>query len=62
VKRYRAELWQDGMCVAAVDCPTEEAMRQEILHYALVYSQDGSVEIRIKEDKNEIHRHCRVAS
>jgi hypothetical protein len=44
-KRYTAELWQDEMCVASVDCPTEEDMRREIAHYALVYSQDGPVRI-----------------
>ena len=44
-KRYEAELWQDGMCLAAVDCSTEEDMRREIAHYALVYGQDGPVKI-----------------
>ena len=44
-KRYSAELWQDGVCVAAVDCPTKEDMRREIGHYAMMYGQDGPVRV-----------------
>jgi len=39
------ELWQDGMMVAGAVGPRTRAAR-EINHYALVYGQDGPVEIR----------------
>jgi len=39
------ELWQDGVMVASVEGEPEDA-RREILHYAMVYAQDGPVDIR----------------
>ncbi len=39
------EIWQDGMMVAGCSGPREWA-KAEANHYALVYSQDGPVEIR----------------
>ena len=39
------ELWQGGQPVAFVGGPRERAER-EIQHYAVVYGQDGAVEIR----------------
>ena len=48
-KRYRFQLWQDGIEVAGVDAPTLEAAQREIMHYAMVYAQDGPVEIRGKD-------------
>lgn len=47
-RRFRYSLWQDGIEVAAVDCPTIEAAQREIMHYAMMYSQDGECEIRGK--------------
>lgn len=38
----RFELEQDGMVVAAVDGPREDALR-DIAHYGLMYGQDGPV-------------------
>lgn len=43
----RFELWQDGMMVACVEGPRRKAL-SEIRHYALMYGQDGPVEIREK--------------
>lgn len=39
-------LFQNGMMVASVSAPTKEQALAEINHYALIYSQDGPVEIR----------------
>lgn len=43
---YSAEIWQDGMMVAGVSGADPEAVRREAMHYAMVYAQDGKVEIR----------------
>jgi hypothetical protein len=40
-----AKLKQGGIIVAEVDAPTKEQAEREIQHYALMYSQDGAVEI-----------------
>ena len=45
---FEAELWQDGMMVAGASGPTKEVVEREINHYAMVYSQDGPVEIKRK--------------
>ena len=42
------ELWQDGIKVAVVIAPRERA-QAEIAHYALIYGQDGPVEVREKK-------------
>lgn len=46
--RFVFELWQDGIKVAGVDAPNREDGLREIDHYAMVYGQDGPVEIRDK--------------
>lgn len=41
---------QGGMVVASGDCPTEDEMRREATHYAVMYAWDGTpvdVEYRI---------------
>jgi len=43
-QRVEIEVWQDGMCVAGVSAPHEDAMK-EAVHYAMVYGQDGPVEV-----------------
>lgn len=48
MKRYTCQLKQDGMIVAEVDAPTKEGALKEIQHYAMMYSQDGEVEIITK--------------
>jgi len=45
-KRYVYALYQDGVMVAKVDSPTEEQAIREINHYAMMYEQDGPVEIK----------------
>lgn len=48
MSHYRAEIWQNGMRVAAVDAPTASAALWEISHYAAQYEQDGPVKIKVK--------------
>jgi len=45
MKSYIAQLKQDGIIVAEVDAPTKEQANKEIQHYAMMYSQDGEVEV-----------------
>ena len=40
------ELWQDEMVVASVVSEDRASARREIEHYAMMYGQDGPVEIR----------------
>lgn len=47
-KSYRYVLIQDGMVVASVESASKEQAEREINHYALMYSQDGPVEIKEK--------------
>lgn len=49
VREYEFELWQDGVMVAGVYSPDLERARAEIMHYAMVYAQDGPCEIRGKD-------------
>jgi hypothetical protein len=46
-----AELWQDGKMVAVVECDDEETTKREIMHYAMVYAQDGPVDVRFGQDE-----------
>lgn len=48
------EVWQDGMCVAKASAHEADAMR-EAAHYAVMYGQDGPVEVfRIKRGKRTL--------
>lgn len=52
--RYR--LKQDGIVVAVVEGPSQSA-RQEIMHYAMMYAQDGPVVIeRIRNGRWERYK------
>ena len=44
-KRYIAKLKQGGIIVVEVNAPTKKRAIEEIQHYAMMYSQDGDVEI-----------------
>ena len=46
----RFELWQHGFCEAATEGPQGFAYK-EIMHYAMVYGQDGPVTIYRCDDK-----------
>lgn len=58
-RRFGADIWQGEALVASVDAPDEESCDREAAHYALVYGQDGPVEIvkwssgagRVQEDE-----------
>ena len=39
-KRYIAELYENELRVAEVDCPTFKEAEREIQHYYMMYSQD----------------------
>ena len=41
-KNARFELWQDGVCVVSSEGP-EYLAYKEIMHYAMIYGQDGPV-------------------
>lgn len=43
---YTYRLFQDGIQVARVDCADKKRAQQEILHYAMIYGQDGPVDIK----------------
>lgn len=45
-RTYSFELVQGGIVVASVDAPTLDEARREIMHYAMVYAQDGPCSIR----------------
>ena len=45
MKNYIAKLKQGGIIVAQVDAHTKEQAEKEINHYAMIYLQDGEVEI-----------------
>ena len=47
---YNYTIKQDGMVVAGGHAPKTEAQR-EAAHYALVYGQDGPVEITIRKSR-----------
>jgi hypothetical protein len=40
------ELWQGGICVALASAPSQDVAATEIAHYAMMYGQDGPVEIK----------------
>lgn len=48
---YKYVLIQDGLVVASVESSSKEQAEKEINHYALVYSQDGPVEIKNRGKK-----------
>lgn len=46
MRQYSAKLIQDGIEVAGVSGPDKEAVQREIVHYAMMYGQDGPVTIK----------------
>lgn len=40
-----ARVVQNGVTVAEVTGPNADAVRREIMHYAMMYAQDGPVEV-----------------
>jgi hypothetical protein len=43
---YRVELWWNGEFAAAVEGKSLKSIEREIAHYAMIYGQDGSLEVR----------------
>ncbi len=42
---YTFEIWQGGIVVAVGSGPDLDAVRGEMLHYAMLYVQDGPIQI-----------------
>jgi hypothetical protein len=53
MKNYIARLKQDGIIVAEVVAHNKEQAEREIKYYALMYSQDGIVEIIRNYEQDE---------
>lgn len=45
------DLWQGGIVVASVESPDGPSAVREIMHYAMMYSQDGPCEITARGKK-----------
>jgi hypothetical protein len=45
------EIWQDGIVVAKVASENVEDAMREARHYAMIYEQDGPVEIRSVQEE-----------
>lgn len=45
-KDFTVEVWQGGMMVASATASDLKTARREGNHYAMMYSQDGPIEIR----------------
>lgn len=56
-KTYKASIKQNGIIVASAECINKRDVEKEIQHYALMYSQDGDVEIirnyKLQKQKEE---------
>lgn len=50
-KDFTIEIWQGGSMVASATAPDLKLARREASHYAMMYSQDGPVEIRERPPK-----------
>lgn len=46
MREYRFEIWQGRMIVAEGSGGDLDAVRREALHYAMIYAQDGEVQIK----------------
>lgn len=46
-KQWHMELTQGGIVVAGGSGPTERAVMEEAAHYAMIYGQDGPVDVMI---------------
>jgi hypothetical protein len=54
---WRAELWQAEMMVAKVCGETENDVKNEINHYAVMYEADGPVSIIVKPPRGRWRHH-----
>ncbi len=48
-KDYSFEIIQGGIAVASGSGPDLETVRREANHYAIMYAQDGPVEVKIAD-------------
>lgn len=59
MRNYNAKLKQNGMMVVEINAPTIKIAEREINHYALMYGQDGEIEvirdykIKVKKEKKK---------
>jgi hypothetical protein len=50
-RSYLAKLIQNGIVVAEVEAPTLAEAEREIMHYAMIYAQDGPVIVKLPKPK-----------
>lgn len=53
---FSYELVQGGIVVAKVTAPCAEDGLREIMHYAMMYAQDGPVAVLEPEGQDTLHR------
>lgn len=51
--RWRFRIIQDGQPVAGGDAPDRKTAMREMIHYAMVYGQDGPVTCQMRTGKNK---------
>lgn len=54
---HHGRIIQDGIPVAGTMAQTKEAMLRELLHYATLYSQEGSIIMETRTAKGQWKRH-----
>lgn len=52
-QEYEYEVIQDGIVVASAWGRDKQRVLSEAMHYAMMYAQDGPVEVRMKPDKRK---------
>ena len=55
--RVEFEVWQGGTMVASVSGFDGERVFNDAMHYAMMYGQDGEVEVIEVSDTNEFEKH-----
>lgn len=48
---WKFSIEQDGIVVASGEAANEEDAKREAAHYAMMYSQDGTVKVSLKQRK-----------
>ena len=45
-RSHKYRLLQDGLIVAFTEASTDEQAKREIMHYAMIYSEDGPIKVQ----------------
>jgi len=61
MKRYRADIIEirNNLKVVEIDAPTLEDAEKEILHYGMMYSQDGDIKVVRKYKIGKTMKGCK---